>query len=421
MNLKPFIPVVCALSTLATSALAVETNAPRVRILACDAPVKSAKRGLCLNKMSPQDFMALSPGVSWWYNWHFKETMEVPAEAKIEFLPMAWGDRPADLAGLKEYLAKHKPSRVLALNEPNLKGQAFISPEQSAQFYKKVKAVTDEYKIPVVGPHMALGSAANSSITAPDPIEKKDVTYTFMTPYLKAFNHFIGDAEVPATAAHTYGNVGELKWMTEMMHKEFNRPVWVTEFAQWGAKDEAAERDYLIQAVDFFERTPYVEGYAWFKERVEGNPKLSLLAESGKLTKLGETYVQMPVHDPNVFYRLPGKLQAESYVRMDGAEIAETGDADGFLEMRTSAKGVLEYNVAVAKPSTLAVKFRFKPSDVGKIETLSGDTVLAVVQGAGDDWQIAEATLKLPAGNQTLRVRSSSSMRLNWMEFTAKN
>ena len=58
-----------------------------IQILPCDQPVKSPKRGLCLNKMDRADFMAVAPGVSWWYNWHYKDTQNAPAEAKMEFLP----------------------------------------------------------------------------------------------------------------------------------------------------------------------------------------------------------------------------------------------------------------------------------------------------------------------------------------------
>lgn len=405
---------------LASSSLLLSAAEPR--IVPCDQPVKSAKRGLCLNKMDDKDFMAFAPSVSWWYNWHFDDTQNPPAAAKMEFLPMVWGDRPEDLKGLKAYLSRNKPSRVLAINEPNLKGQAFITPEKTAELYKKVKAIADEHNIPVVGPHMALGSAPNESIKAVDPIEKKEVTYTFMTPFLKAFNFYMGDTAVSATAAHTYGELGELKWMTGMMHKEFNKPVWVTEFANWKASSPEAELDYLIQAVDFFERTPYVEGYAWFKERVKDNGKISLLEkESGKLTRLGEAYVNMPVHDPNVFYQLPGKLQAESYVAMQDSEIDRTTDTDGFLEMQLLGPGVwIDYNVSVTNAGTYALKIRFSSKHDAKLELLSGEKVIAALDSREKGWQTGETTVDLPAGTQTLRFRASSGIRLNWLEF-AKN
>jgi len=414
------IPIALSLAP-ASRALADETAPAAIRIVACDAPVQSAKRGLCLNQMSAKDFMALSPGVSWYYNWHYADTQNAPKEAHMEFLPMAWGQRQEDLDGLKAYLATHKPSHVLALNEPNLKGQAFITPEQSAAFYKKVKAMADVYKIPVVGPHMALGSGGDSSIKAFDPIEKKDVTYTFMVPYVKAFLSYMGDTEVSAVAAHSYGNFGELNWMTGMMGKEFNRPVWVTEFAQWGASSNDDERNYLIQAVDLFERTPNVQGYAWFKERGGDNNKLSLLGDSGVLTPLGETYVHMPVHDPQVFYRLPGRLQAESYLSMKNGAIEATKDSDGFLEMQMSGSdNALEYNVATARAGALPLSVRFKAATGTKVEILSGDTVLGSVSAVTDDWETAATSVKLAKGTQTLRVRTSGYAHLNWLQFGAK-
>jgi hypothetical protein len=403
---------------LSSANLFAAAPASDIQILPCDQPVKSAKRGICLNKMDRADFMAVAPGVSWWYNWHYKDTQNAPKEANMEFLPMAWGDRKEDLAGLKSYLASNKPSVVLAINEPNLKDQAFIPPQQTARLYKDIKAIADAKGIPVVGPHMALGSPENGSITAEDPIEKKKVTYTFMSPFLKAFFHYMGDTEVPAVAAHSYGNFGELKWMTGMLHDEFKRPVWVTEFADWHAKDAEAEIDYLVQSVDFFERTPFVAGYAWFKERVGGNQKLSLLGKSGELTPLGQAYVNMPVHDPKIYYRLPGKLEAERYVTMNGAEIARTKDADGFLEMRAMGpQNTIDYNVAPTSAGRYKVDFRFAAKNPTTLELLSGGKVLAKVDSTGTDWQNAQAAIDLPAGPQTLQFRSSAPVRLNWINF----
>jgi hypothetical protein len=84
----------------------------------------------------------------------------------------------------------------------------------------------------------------------------------------------------------------------ELVHTTFGCPVWVTEYAQWNSPTMEASRKYLVEATDFLERTPYVAGYAWFKERVKGNLNISLLEpESGKLSPLGETYVSLPAHD----------------------------------------------------------------------------------------------------------------------------
>ncbi len=415
------VPVALGLSATFNFARAQAPAAPTIRIVPCDAPVKSTKRGVCVNEMSSADFMALSPSVSWYYTWHFTDTQNAPKAANMEFLPMVWGARPDSLTGLEDYLKTHKPRRVLALNEPNLKGQAFISPQETAEWYKKVKAIADKQNIPVVGPHMALGSSEGDSIKAMDPIDKKEVTYTYMVPFVKAFLNYMGDTPVSAVAAHSYGNMGELGWMTGMLHDEFKKPVWITEFAQWDTKDMDAAQEYLIQSVDLFERTPHVEGYAWFKERANDNPKISLLEkESGKLNVLGQTYVKMPVHDASVFYQLPGRLQAESYVTMEKPNISLTKDEGGFLDIAPEGNSTLTYNVAVDKAGQFPLGIRCKTSPGTKFDVLAGDKVLATATATTDGWQTATTSVALPKGTQTLRVRPSAFTRLNWMEFGGK-
>lgn len=416
---KYLLPVAFLALALPTISHAAEVK-PEIRIVPCDKPVKSTKRGVCVNQMSPADFMALSPSVSWFYTWHFEPTMEIPKAANMEFLPMVWGARPESLTGLDNYLTDHKPSHVLALNEPNLKGQAFITPQESAEWYKKIKVIADKHNTPVVGPNMSLGSAEGDSITAYDPIDKKDVTYTFMVPYVKAFLNYMGDTPVSAVAAHSYGNGGELTWLTGMLGDEFKRPAWVTEFAWWGAPNLDAERDYMIQSVDLFERTPNIKGYAWFKERAD-NANISLLGKnSGELTMLGQTYVDMPVHDADVYYSLPGRLQAESYVTASKNDIGLTPDIDGFLEMRPDGGSTMDYNVSVAKAGTFSLGIRCKGAEGTKFDVLSGDKVLASATIPDAGWQTIQTSIELPQGTQTLRVRPSGYARFNWMEFGQK-
>jgi hypothetical protein len=398
-------------------------SAPKIRIVDGSQPVKSVKRGLCLNEMSSKDFMAISPSVSWWYNWHYKETQNAPEAAEMEFYPMAWGDREQDVFGLAKTLKNTKPRYVMGINEPNLKDQAFISPERTANLYKKIKAVADEHGIPLIAPNMSLGSPEDGSIKAFDPVENKEMLYTFQNPFIKAVQHFLGETKLTHLASHSYGNFGELKWMTEMMHQEFGLPVWITEFAHWHAKDEEEEMDYMIQSVDFFERSPFVAGYAWFKERVEGNPKLSLLGKSGELTPLGEIYVKMPVHDPGVYYQVPGVVEAESYTTVKDADIGKTKDPQGgFLEMRIIGESsLLTYQIATAVAGRYEVQLRLAslPGTTIVITPESGSPVSFKVEGKG--YQNLEGTMDLPHGPQTLKVTVTQAMILNTINFKSFN
>lgn len=399
-----------------------------IRIVNCDQKVQSRKRGVSANHLGPADFAVLATGVSWWYNWHHTTSDTKPKNVRMEFIPMAWGDRPEDLAGLEKYLAAgNRPRQILAINEPNLKDQAFISPERAANLYGRVNAIAQRYHIPVCAPQMSIGSAPDASIQAYDPLENKELTYTFMVPYLKAFFHFTAKARVsvPAVGIHPYTNTGGLKGLTELTYREFKRPVWVTEFnnsdESW---DMEAIRTYMIQTVDFMERSPYVAGYAFFKERVKGRPKISLLAdEPGKLTLLGEAYVSMPVHDADLYYRIPGRLQAENYVRMDKTEIESTTDADGFAQMTSLEPGaLLAYNVQVDKAGTYTLQFRMT-GEPGQVEVLKGDKVLASVPPSpnSNGWYTVTTNIPLSTGAQTLHIRlGSKGQVINWISFTKR-
>ena len=251
-----------------------------------------------MNEMSEDDFAVLESGVSWYYNWHYRPKCRSTAGG-IQFIPMVWGGYPGAVRGLTRYLdsASLMPPAVFAINEPNLRGQAFLTPQHTAELYRKVKIISDKYAIPLIGPHMALGSAPGDSITAFDPVENKVITYTFMIPFLKATLRYLKEWGItpPAIGIHSYGGLGELKWAVELIHATFGCQVWVTEFALWECSDLEQARDYLLEATDYLENSPVVGGYAWFKDRVPNKPPISLLADApGKLSPLGEAYITLP-------------------------------------------------------------------------------------------------------------------------------
>jgi hypothetical protein len=403
---------------------ALAQDAANIRVVDCGQKVQSRKRGVCANKLSEDDFKALAPGVSWFYNWYYEFKDKLPEGLPFEFIPMAWGNRPGDLSGLQRYLSSvsTKPRYILGINEPNLKGQAFINPKETAKLYRSIKAIGDRFGISVIGPNMSLGSAENDSITAYDPIEKKKLTYTFMMPFLKAFYYEVGEEKVPATSFHSYGSLGELRWGVNLLHKEFNCPVWVTEYAEWKAATPEAALLYLIQATDFLERTSYVQGYAWFKERVDSNPKISLLEKtSGKLTPLGEAYVALPPHDADLYYRIPGRLQAENYVALDKMDIEPTTDTKGVFRMTsTEGNATLDYNIQVDSEGTYDIALRVG-GQPAKFDIIKNGTVLASVTSTQKDWQTLNTSITLPSGAQTIRIHTVASFQsINWIEFTKR-
>jgi len=403
----------------------------QIQIVSCDAQLQSRKRGIAANTMSAADFRALAPGVSWYYNWG-ATPLTVPGDVTMDFIPMAWNGASSFQTQLSSYLAAgNRPWRVFAINEPNLTTQAGMTPSNTAVAFKQVKAICDPYDIPVICPHMAEGTAADQSITAFDPIQGSNVTYTTQEPFLKAFFSYCS-SNTPATPAgisdHSYAGYGDLTYWTGLMHRDFpTQTVWLTEFnpsgMSGGIQSDAAALAQLIPSVDYCERTPWVEGYSWFMSRISGDPYDSLLTTaSGVLTPAGQAYVQMPVHDTNIFYHLPGRLQAERYVTMNKMNIAPTTDTNGLADMiSASTFASVNYNIQVDSPGNYPISLRVAGA-IGQIKILKDGTLLGTVSATQTGWSTVSTTIPLTAGTQTLEVvLLANAQKLNWIDFLATN
>jgi len=401
----------------------------QIQIVNCDAPVQSRKRGIAVNSnMSAADFQALAPGVSWFYDWGINN-WTVPSGVAMSYIPMVWSDYSGYQSAISSYLgAGNRPWRVFAVNEPNLKGQAFMTPAATATAFLQVKAICDPYNIPVIAPHMAAATAANQSITAYDPIQGSNVTYTTQEPFLDAFLYYCGSTPPPGMATHSYAGYGDLTYWTGLMHNDFpTQTVWVTEFnpsgISGGISSSAQVLANLIPSVDYCERTPWIEGYSWFMSRINGDPYDSLLTStSGVLTAAGQAYVQMPVHETNLFYRIPGQLQAARYVTMNQMNIAPTTDTNGLADMITAAAGAsLNYNIQVDTAGSYPLNFRVSGA-TGLISVYEGGTLLGTANVTQLTWSTVSTTVTLPAGTQTLQVvLSANGQHFNWMQFQPVN
>ena len=391
-------------------------------IVNCDAPVQSQKRGLGVNTMSAADFQAIAPGVSWYYNWS-ANPLTVPAGVPIQFLPMSWNGTSGAESALSAYLAAgNRPSRVLALNEPNFTSQADMTPQACATAYSQIKAICAPYGISVVAPQMAIGSATADSITAYDPIQKTTVTYTYQEPFLQAFEYYCGASIPPAMSTHSYGGYGEVTWITSTMHTDFpSQNVWLTEVNQGGSSSDATSVAAVISIVDYCERTPWIEGYAWFMSRINGDPHNSIFTSaSGSLTPAGQAYVQMPVHLSNLYYRLPGTLQADRYVTMSNMNIEPSTDTGEIADMiSTAANGTIDYNLQVDRPGTYSLAVRASNA-TGAISIYKGGTLLTTVSATSTSWATYNTSLTLPPGTQTLHfVLASNNQKISWLQFVA--
>ncbi|MFH1497880.1 MAG: cellulase family glycosylhydrolase [Verrucomicrobiota bacterium] len=382
------------------------------------------KRGLCANKLSPEDIKALEPGVGWWYSW-YHETNDGVRGSPMQFIPMIWDEAPDRLTGAENFLRRSpKPPLLFAINEPNLTGQANLAPQDAVESWNKISRLAKSRGIPLIGPHMAIGAPGNEIVNGWDPIQNKRRNLSYMIDWMDAFFHYVDPATVDGLGLHAYGNIHELKWSVGELHKKYNKPVWMTEFAWWDAKDTAEEAAYMIEALDFLERDPRVAGYAWFKERMGRGPtKLNLLEEGkpGELTKLGKIYVHFPTHDPKFFAKVPGRIEAEADTTMSGVKPALTTDPGGKFEVGDIDAGDwMDYQIEVAAAGRYRLDLRTRGGRPVAMKVHCAGRQIGALKGEAspETWQTIGTEVTLPAGRHTLRLEAEGGgYALNWLEL----
>lgn len=255
---------------------------------------KSAKRGIAYDLAAQADFTALSPGVSWWYNWSPSPNSSVPGDYAtryaMDFYPMLWNGN-FNASQIVTFLQANPGIKyILVLNEPNLTSQANLTPQQAAQLWPRYEAIATQTGVKIVGPAITWGTMQGYE----DPVLWLDAFYAA---YHAANNN--RDPQIDYLAFHwyDYGLAGQLDRLAK-----YQKSFWVTEFANWHSQTDGAQIDTLakqeVQMADMVatcENRTDVFRYAWFTGRWSPDPHFtSLLGASGQLTDLGKLYLSLP-------------------------------------------------------------------------------------------------------------------------------
>lgn len=253
------------------------------RLSAADAkPV--GKKGCCLASKPPQTFRQrlelLRP--AWCYTWRADRPTEIPNG--VDFTPMVWGDLPADrweqlVASFRERVVAGELKQLLTFNEPDQQKQSNLTVERVVELWPRLM----ELSVPLISP----------GCVHPD------------REWMRAFMDLAErkNLRVDAIAVHSYGgpNVESLVKRLTRVHREFGRPLWITEFAvgDWEAATPAANRHTPARIASFMkdllpalDELPFVERYAWFSAAPSSAPlgTSALVSEQGELTELGRIY-----------------------------------------------------------------------------------------------------------------------------------
>jgi len=245
--------------------------------------VHAAARGVpwgCDNQWAPT--IAHHRRLQWYYHWALGT---VPG-MDVEYVPQCWG--PAQYGSWNERVSeikkkKYTPKYLLAFNEPDVSGQANMSPSEAAEAF--VTKLIDPF-----GGKFKVGSPAIA------------YSQNWMASFLELLHKKGHDVEF--IVLHSYGSWKDLagfkKYVTSA-HKRFGKKIWVTEMGVTVASGGSQEdiKKFAMDAISWLDTQSYVERVSWTGGFPSNDPpdgyatgKDAFFEPGGKrLTDLGYWYV----------------------------------------------------------------------------------------------------------------------------------
>ncbi|OXB17995.1 glycosyl hydrolase [Flavobacterium reichenbachii] len=385
---------------------------------------QSPKRGIAYGYHSKADLLALKPGVSWWYNWSPQPDTEVNADYEslgVEFVPMVWG-KITD-AEVQTFISNIKPGAkyLLAFNEPNFNDGARLTPQEAVNAWANVEKIAAAKNLEIVSASPAYNGPNNYGGYS-DPVAWHN-QFFLLCPNCKV--DYIAFHTYDSTAGSVLGVTGNLK--------SFNRPIWVTEFANRVIQSAAEKTAFMKEIITGFENDPDIYRYSWFSGRVQADwidmlEGQLLSPQSGVLNPIGKEYVNTSYTSKKI--NIPGKINANKHYRRKGTTLQTTTDSDtGQNVGLINAGDWNEFMLNVADAGSYNLNFRVAaPAISGKFDILVNGVKVKTDETfpATGGWQTYTDKMVngivLPKGEVYLKILfKSNDMNFNYITVTAAN
>lgn len=211
---------------------------------------RTGSRGLGVYGTSSCSDISLLKNVSWVYNWDTAPGVleQCYNSLGIEFVPMWWS--PSHSIGDLYTKSKY----VLGFNEPNFSAQSALTPAAAAAAWPTLQNFAKTYGMKIGSPSASYGGDLY------DPIQ-----------WLQQFLGNCSGCQVDFIATHQYDcNAVSLHGAISNF-RQFNKPIWVTEFGCLSASSSTVVQTWLSQLLVLFDADTTIQRYAYFGSRANAN------------------------------------------------------------------------------------------------------------------------------------------------------
>ena len=240
-------------------------------------------KGSAIHHLAEIDF-------GWYYNWMPEplwKAANMSGASNAEFVPMIWGAADATAATM-EKIAASSSKYLLGFNEPDHTNQANLTVQQAIDLWPllmstgKILGSPGTTTAETLGPNSWLGQFMDQASAKGYRVDFIAVHYYSDNPDVDAFKSFL-----------------------EAVHAQYNKPIWVTEWAlvDWMDQDKFSVEQLSVfanEAIQMMDDLSFVERQAWFGFYDGGDGwhiNTELANHDGSLTELGSLFASLAADD----------------------------------------------------------------------------------------------------------------------------
>ncbi len=244
-------------------------------------PASNAKKGVAAWAFTGAGQALAQSGASWYYTWSASPAVGVSRAGGPRFVPLIWGAANVNAGTLSQ--VRGEGPYLLSFNEPDMSGQANMSPAQALSLWPQLMATGMRLGSPAV----AAGGATPGGWL--DQFMSGAAARGYRVNFITL--HWYGSDFATGPA------VSQLESYLQAVHARYHKPIWLTEFAlaNFGGSPQTPSRPqqaaFLTAATAMLQRLSYVQRYAWFGlEATPTDGSMGLFRSGPAVTTVGRAF-----------------------------------------------------------------------------------------------------------------------------------